>query len=95
MISTLLDRPNIWITFYSLRHDIRHIKGSDNPVADALSRVNIGALLPNIPSVVDLGKIADAQHNDPELVRWLSSASSLLHLKPMPLPQSDKTIICD
>ena len=45
--------------------------------------------------MVGLGKIADAQHNDPELVRWSSLASSSLHLKPMPLPQSDKTIICD
>lgn len=73
--------------------DIRHIKGSNNPVADALSRVNIGALLPNTPSVVDLGKMADAQSKDTDLVHW-SSASSL-DFRPMPLPQSDKTIICD
>ena len=74
--------------------DIRHIKGSDNPVADAFSRVNIGALSPNTPSVVDLGKMADAQCNDPDLIHW-SSATSSLDLRPMPLPQSDKTIICD
>ena len=38
--------------------DIRHVKGSANSAADALSRVNINSLTANIPSMVDLQEVA-------------------------------------
>ena len=39
--------------------------------------------------------MATAQTNDPELKEYLVSTSSSLDLKPVPLPFSDSTIICD
>ena len=59
--------------------DIRYTKGSDNPVADALSHIEVNALHSNL--VIDLKQIAAAQE--------------ALKLKAMPLPTSDGTILCD
>ena len=71
--------------------DIRHIHGKQNPVADALSRVDIHAL--SIPTMIDVNLLAEAQHNDPELTSL--HASSSLHLQDFPLPFSSGTILCD
>ena len=48
--------------------DIRHIQGSRNAAADALSRIHLetNALL-NSSQAIDFSVIATAQHNDPEL----------------------------
>jgi cleavage and polyadenylation specificity factor subunit 1 len=51
--------------------DIRHISGQDNIVADALSRVE------TIAAPVTHDMLATAQHNDEELQKLLSSATSL------------------
>jgi hypothetical protein len=47
--------------------DIRHVKGTDNPVADALSRIEANALLDSSPPVVDFVTMAVAQRSDPDL----------------------------
>ena len=71
--------------------DIRHIQGQYNPVADALSRVDINAL--HTSPVIDFTRLADAQKNDQDL-RTLETSSSL-RLKAIPLSCSAGTILCD
>lgn len=47
-------------------------------------------------NAVDFNELADKQQVDSDLLSFLSNPSSLsLQLKPLPLPSSDKTIICD
>ena len=78
--------------------DIRHIKGSQNPVADALSRITINNITMDkrLIDAVDFNELADKQQVDSDLLSFLSNpSSSSLQLKPFPLPSSDKTIICD
>ncbi|UYV77009.1 hypothetical protein LAZ67_14002807, partial [Cordylochernes scorpioides] len=66
--------------------DIRHIKGQDNIVADALSRIEELTLL-------DYDEIAERQKNDEEL-RNLQSTSKSLNFKQYPL-SSGKYLWCD
>ena len=75
--------------------DIRHVHGSNNAVADALSRLNISALHTGDSStVVDFGAMAAAQHDDPDLVRLQHDSS--LKLEQVPLAMSDGiTLVCD
>ena len=61
---------------YSITSDIRHIKGKDNPVADALSRLEINAVYTLPP--IDFTLLAEAQQNDPEMVSLKSSSSLCL-----------------
>ena len=69
--------------------DIRHIKGIKNSVADALSRLDINS----IHSSIDFSQLADAQQSDEELSQVKASTS--LQFCEVPLPLSNKTIICD
>ena len=74
--------------------DIRHIRGSDNAVADALSRAYsiTSNMLPNL----DFQALATAQHCDKELESFLKNPNShSLMLRPVPLPYSDASVICD
>ena len=73
--------------------DIRHIQGRHNPVADALSRVELNAVDSVSPPVVDFEAMAAAQDN----CRFLSDESPhhSLTLHPIPLPNSTNSIICD
>ena len=73
--------------------DIRHIQGRQNPVADALSRVELNAVDSVSPPVVDFEAMAAAQDN----CRYLSDESPhhSLTLHPIPLPNSTNSIICD
>ena len=71
--------------------DIRHVNGRDNPVADALSRMDVNAI--NVsPLPVDYAVIAKAQQNDPDLSQLTATS---LDLQALPLPHSTNTIICD
>ena len=72
--------------------DIRYTKGLDNPVADALSRIEVNAL--HSKYVIDLKEIAAAQETDPDLTQF-HTIKSALELKAMPLPTTDTTILCD
>ena len=67
--------------------DIRHVKGPNNAVADALSRIGANAL--DSPPVIDFAAMAAAQPGDPEL-QHLPSGSSL-KLEAVPLTGSDGT----
>ena len=76
--------------------DVRHVSGSDNPVADALSRIETNALHSNdsVTPIIDFNTIAAAQQHDSEL-QQLQSSSTSLKLQPVPIPASNSTLICD
>ena len=71
--------------------DICHIKGIDNPVADALSRIEVNTVTSH-PGV-DFEEMARAQAGHPDLVTVKSSPS--LKLKNVPVPASTTNILCD
>lgn len=73
--------------------DIRHIKGQDNVVADALSRQCINSFQATTVQGVDLTDLADAQIEDDELQQLRQS--STVQFKEVPLPTSEGTITCD
>ncbi|PIK56201.1 gag-pol polyprotein [Apostichopus japonicus] len=70
--------------------DIRHIKGKDNVVADALSRSTINTVS---ASNIDFKAISAEQEVDEELSKLRQS--STLQFKEVPLPSSQGTITCD
>ena len=67
--------------------DIRHVNGTDNCVADALSQIETNALH-QLPPIIDFKAIAEAQQTDSEFTQLQSSTSSI-KFKPLPLPTSD------
>nr|CAH8845942.1 unnamed protein product [Trichobilharzia regenti]CAH8864580.1 unnamed protein product [Trichobilharzia regenti] len=69
--------------------DIQHVSGSDNAVADALSRV----CATSVPPTIDLHKMAELQLNDLNL-EHLSNKTSL-KIERVPLLNSEATILCD
>ena len=74
--------------------DIRHVKGSNNPVADALSRVDINAL--QQPNDINFTTMAVAQHTDPEALEMLQSSLALnLTQTLIFLSTGDTSLICD
>lgn len=70
--------------------DLRHIKGQQNIVADALSHTDITAITDDTLSH-DL--ISDEQKSDSTLTEILSNSS--LTLKDCPVPFGNKTLYCD
>ena len=75
--------------------DIRHVSGSDNTVADALSRVSVNAIhtWANVPAV-DFQAMAVAQTDDPDV--HTSRTNSSLNLQQVPLTTSGEvTLLCD
>ena len=71
--------------------DIRHIKGANNSVADALSRIEINSIRPH--PEIDFQAMAAAQAKDRHLSALQHSSS--LRLKDIPIPASPSTLICD
>ncbi|GFV20563.1 retrovirus-related Pol polyprotein from transposon 17.6 [Trichonephila clavipes] len=69
--------------------DIRQVSGSDNSVADALSRINALNL-----STTDLQHLADSQTKDEELKTLISSNDLSLKLKPLKMGNALE-IFCD
>ena len=69
--------------------DIRHVQGRYNTVADALSRLEVGAL----DVTVDFGAMAEAQHNCKFLTEETPQLS--LSLTSIPLHNANQSIICD
>ncbi|GFS70352.1 transposon Ty3-I Gag-Pol polyprotein [Trichonephila clavipes] len=74
--------------------DIRYLKGSENVVAYALSRIHISTI--NASSVFDFSKMAREQQKDPQLQDILSGACpTSLVLQPFPVGQPPITFHCD
>ena len=74
---------------------IRHIHGSNNVVADTLSRIETNALISGMPPVVDYVAIASSQATDPQIRALLSSPSSPLVVEPIPLLNAGDPLYCD
>ena len=74
--------------------DIQHISGTENPVADVLSRIELNVFQDKRSQVIDFEEIAMAQQGDSELTTLQSSQTSL-KLEAVPNPGSNTTIICD
>lgn len=74
--------------------DLRHVKGHDNAVADALSRPEVNAL--HTDTHVDFKLIAQTQKSDPELQAILDSEThSSMVLQSIPLIDTGEEIMCD
>lgn len=69
---------------------INHVKGEDNIVADALSRVE--AI--NMPTILSAKVIAEAQNTDPELAELIKRPSTSLKLHRITI-EPDATLYCD
>lgn len=77
-----------WLTFISqFSTDIQHIGGEDNPVADALSRVE------ELTLTKDLERLARLQKEDEE-VKLLKDKTNI-DLKLLSLPGSDSQVLCE
>lgn len=76
--------------------DIRHIRGSDNTPADALSRMDINSVISLHQSNINFEVMAQLQTTDPEL-QWIVSHpdSSHLTLERIHLPSTGLTLVCD
>ena len=73
--------------------DIRHISGTRNTVADALSRIEANTIpTPLTQLIVD---IAEAQKYDPKVKQLLDSSSTAFSQKPTSIPGTGVKINCD
>ena len=72
--------------------DIRHVKGTDNVVADALSRIELNAISNSSPSL-DYAIVAEHQQDDEELKQLYSNPS--IELQSFPAPDANTDVVCD
>ena len=70
--------------------DIRHIKGKENHVADALSRATINAL----HAGVDYEAMAASQQNDPDIQAYRTAITGL-KFEDIQIGHKDLTLLCD
>ena len=68
--------------------DIRHISGSENVVADTLSRIE------GITNDIDFTYLSQSQENDPELQKFLQPGIAV-SMKRVALPETGVTLYCD
>ena len=77
--------------------DLRHVRGRDNAVADALSRVDISinpVARMTDPSSLDLLKMAQTQAADVGVQAYRTAITQLV-LADLPIPGTTTTILCD
>ena len=63
--------------------DIRHVKGSANIAADALSRAAVDSICTNARAVMDFQELAQAQRTDTELAELMKCHSLVLRQTPL------------
>lgn len=73
--------------------EIRHVKGTENVVADTLSRVHLDAV--TRPSTPEFTDIAKAQAEDSELRELRAKSDSDWRFQDLPIPSSRATIACE
>ncbi|GFW03910.1 hypothetical protein TNCV_2050261 [Trichonephila clavipes] len=78
--------------YFTIFHRIRYVVGTENKVADALSRVEIDAIIK--PPILDYKKFAQTQLNDSEIQSFLEADSSI-KLEKQYFPLEDVSIYCD
>ncbi|KMQ85927.1 pol polyprotein [Lasius niger] len=88
-MSSRQTRQLLFISEFST--DIRHITGTENIVADALSRIDTIVM----PTSIDMQEIAELQSTDEELQQLKLSTSTSLKLKKFTLSETAATIYCD
>ncbi|GFV87636.1 pro-Pol polyprotein [Trichonephila clavipes] len=72
--------------------NIRYVVGTENKVADALSRVEIDAIIK--PPILNYKKFAQAQLQDSEILSFLKADSSI-KLEKQYFPLEDVSLYCD
>ena len=83
----------ILISSANITSDLRHVQGSANTAADALSRLGTNALHTANTSVVDFQELVLAKLNDPDLLKLREDSS--LRLKSVPFLSEGISIVCD
>ncbi|GFV73728.1 transposon Tf2-11 polyprotein [Trichonephila clavipes] len=73
--------------------DIRYVVGTENKVADALSRVEIGAIIK--PPILDYKTFAQAQLQDSEIQSFLKADSSIKLEKNNIFSLEDVSLYCN
>eukprot|EP00117_Sycon_ciliatum_P039851 scpid21637/ scgid29378/ Retrotransposable element Tf2 155 kDa protein type 1 len=75
--------------------DIRHVKGSQNAAADALSRCHLPDEPVSAITAIDTASFAAAQQDDPDLPSPGKDPSTSLCWQSIALPMTDHSLICD
>ena len=76
--------------------DIRHIRGSDNTPADALSRMDFNTIIPLDNSSISFETMAQLQATDPDLQQLIGHPdSSSLKVEYVPLTPAGPNLACD
>jgi len=69
--------------------DLRHINGSDNILADALSRME------SVSKGIDQQQLVESQRHDEELKKLIEENTSSLVLRRVKLRETDREVCCD
>ncbi|GFV50284.1 transposon Ty3-G Gag-Pol polyprotein [Trichonephila clavipes] len=73
--------------------EIQHVQGSENKVADALSRIEIDSITKS--PVLNFKQFTLAQKNDPDVQKFLQNDGSSLKLELKPCETSECNLLCD
>ncbi|GBM41045.1 Transposon Ty3-I Gag-Pol polyprotein [Araneus ventricosus] len=73
--------------------DIRHVQGSQNIVADALSRIEVDSITKT--PILNLKEFARAQKDDSDIQKFLHNDASSLQLELKPCQTSNCNLLCD
>ena len=84
-----------WDYISQFTTDLRYVKGGDNAVADALSRLDVYTLQ-HQTGTIDYVDMASAQSTNSEIQRFQNgSTTTSLVLKAIPQEGSNLTLLCD
>ena len=76
--------------------DLRYVRGVDNSVADALSRIEANALTQETTPVIDFQLMTKVQQTDPDLQHFLANPhTSSLQITPFVLYTGEPLLFCD
>ncbi|GBN60689.1 Transposon Ty3-G Gag-Pol polyprotein, partial [Araneus ventricosus] len=73
--------------------DIRHVQGSQNIVADALSRIEVDSITKS--PILNFKEFARAQRDDSDIQKFLHNDASSLQLELKPCQTSNCNLLCD
>ncbi|GBL76526.1 Transposon Ty3-G Gag-Pol polyprotein [Araneus ventricosus] len=73
--------------------DIRHVQGSQNIVADALSRIEVDSITKS--PILNFKEFARAQKDDSDIQKFLHNDASSLQLELKPCETSNCNLLCD